>query len=200
MGAASSRTNSVPQQYKKVKFKKVYGALYGVSELMAVKYTGNLETIMGFLGYSEEEKNQRSMFDLGGILEESDANNHKYLVDRLVYNFRNVGLIHLIFPNATIIHITRDPMDSLIGTYFHKPDTGSEWTSDFGQTVDYFGAYLEIMNHWESVLPGRIVEVQYEALVFKPHETMGKLLENLGLKSESDQYTPVCTRPCVYTY
>jgi hypothetical protein len=145
--------------------------------------------------YSEEEKNQRSMFDLGGILGESDANNHKYLVDRLVYNFRNVGLIHLIFPNATIIHITRDPMDSLIGTYFHKPDTGSEWTSDFGQTVDYFGAYLEIMNHWESVLPGRIVEVQYEALVFKPHETMGKLLENLGLKSESDQYTPVCTRP-----
>ena len=104
------------------------------------------------------------------------------IVDKMLFNYNNLGMLHMIFPNAPIIHMMRDPMDTLFSCYKHKFDEeGLRWSLDFELLVDQYVAYLEIMAHFRKVLPGRVYDVRYEELVEDPERVMRGVLKHIGL-------------------
>lgn len=87
-------------------------------------------------------------------------------VDKMLTNYYNVGFIQLLYPNALILHVVREPMDTVFSAYKHEFPPGSlDYTSDFEGLVELYVAYREVMKHWEEVLPGRITHIRYEDMV-----------------------------------
>lgn len=87
-------------------------------------------------------------------------------VDKMLSNYNNVGFIHLLFPNALILHVAREPMDSIFSAFKHDfPPGGFDYTSDFASLARLYHNYRDVMEHWDKVLPGRVTHVRYEDLV-----------------------------------
>lgn len=87
-------------------------------------------------------------------------------VDKMLTNYMNVGFIHMLFPKALILHVAREPMDSVFSAFKHEFPPGTlEYTADFQAVSDLYLAYREVMEHWDSVLPGRIIHIRYEDMV-----------------------------------
>ena len=104
------------------------------------------------------------------------------MIDKMLFNYRNIGFIHLVYPNAVILHTMRDPMDTILSCYTHKfDDIGLTWSLNQEHLTQTYAIYLEIMHHFRSVLPNRIMDVSYEELVNSPEEVMRKVLLKLGL-------------------
>ncbi|HEY2034584.1 MAG TPA: sulfotransferase [Rhizomicrobium sp.] len=90
----------------------------------------------------------------------------KHVVDKFPGNFQHIGLIHLALPNAKIIHVRRDPIDTCFSCYSKLFLNGLNYTYDLGELGRYYRMYDALMAHWRSVLPeGAMLEVQYETLV-----------------------------------
>jgi tetratricopeptide (TPR) repeat protein len=88
------------------------------------------------------------------------------ITDKMPANFLFVGLIHLILPNAKIIHTMRDPIDNCISCFSILFTNGQEFTYDLGELGRYYRRYERLMAHWHSVLPqNKILDVQYEDVV-----------------------------------
>ena len=104
------------------------------------------------------------------------------IVDKTLGNYYHVGLIHLLFPNARIIHCVRDPMDICWSMYRHRFNGGLDYCYDQTALGRYYCRYSQFMQHWHSVLPNRIHDVRYEELVREPETVIRGLLEycNLG--------------------
>lgn len=86
--------------------------------------------------------------------------------DKMLTNYFNVGFIHMLFPNALILHVARNPMDVLWSAYKHEfPAGGLDYTSEFESLANMYHSYREIIKHWDAALPGRITHVRYEDLV-----------------------------------
>ena len=103
-------------------------------------------------------------------------------VDKLLYNYMYVGMIHLMAPKAVILHAVRDPVDTCLGAWRQNFATGNEETYDLGDIGRLYVRYREVMDHWASVLPGRVVEVSHEALVTDPEARIRWLItEACGL-------------------
>jgi tetratricopeptide (TPR) repeat protein len=104
------------------------------------------------------------------------------MVDKMLFNYRNIGFIHLVYPNAVILHTIRDPMDTILSCYTHKfDDIGLTWSINQDHLTQAFAIYVEIMHHFRTVLPNRIMDVSYEELVHTPEEVMKKVVAKLGL-------------------
>lgn len=109
------------------------------------------------------------------------------LIDKTPANYLYLGLIALSLPEARIVHVRRDPMDNgyaLLKTLFRTGCPYSYSQSDLGA---YIGAYRRLMDHWRTVLPGRMVEIDYEALVEDQEGESRRLLADLGL-----DWDPAC--------
>eukprot|EP01042_Synura_sphagnicola_P000181 gene181-182_t len=107
---------------------------------------------------------------------------YKRIVDKMLFNYKNIGLIHLVFPNAVIIHTIRDPLDTLLSCYKHKFDDGGlEWSLDPVHLVSQYVQYLEIMHHFRTVLPGRVLDFSYEQLVADPEGSMREVMTAVKL-------------------
>lgn len=90
----------------------------------------------------------------------------KRFVDKMLTNYNNVGMIHMIYPNALILHVAREPMDTIFSAYKHEFPPGTlDYTSDFPSLAELYHAYRDIMEHWDTVLPGRVTHVRYEDMV-----------------------------------
>jgi tetratricopeptide (TPR) repeat protein len=90
----------------------------------------------------------------------------QHVVDKLPANFLLLGLIHLALPQARIIHIQRDPVDTCLSCYSHLFTADIGYSYDLGELGRYYSAYQALMEHWRSVLPvGTMLELDYEALV-----------------------------------
>ena len=105
------------------------------------------------------------------LLNNETSNHITNIIDRTLSNYRNIARIHLIFPNAIILHVTRDPLDTLLSCYTNKftsPET--VWTLDMETLLVEYTLYLEIIQHYRNILPrqGRLIDVSYEALVTNP--------------------------------
>lgn len=89
-----------------------------------------------------------------------------HFVDKMLTNYANIGFIHLLFPNALVLHIFREPMDTLFSCYKHEfPPGNLDYTSDFNSLSHMYKNYRDIMTHWERVLPGRVMHIKYEDMV-----------------------------------
>lgn len=104
------------------------------------------------------------------------------VVDKMPTNFRFLGLIHAALPNARIIHMERDPIDTCLSIYFQNFAIAHAYASDLEDLAHYYSEYLRLMRHWRAALPaGTILDVSYEGLVSDPEASIRKILEFVGL-------------------
>ncbi len=104
------------------------------------------------------------------------------VTDKMPHNFLWIGLIHLIFPRARIIHCRRHPVDTCLSIYFTPFRTRMNFASDRADLVWEYRQYERLMAHWRTVLPAdRFLEVDYEALVADREVGTRRLIAFCGL-------------------
>lgn len=104
------------------------------------------------------------------------------ITDKLPANFLFTGLIHLALPNATIIHVVRDPLDTCVSCFSVHFTRGQAHTYDLAELGRYFRHYQALMAHWRQVLPpGRILDLNYEELVSDLEGVARRLIAHCGL-------------------
>ena len=107
-----------------------------------------------------------------------------FFVDKMPNNFRHIGLIHLILPNAKIIDARRHPMACGFSGYKQLFAEGQEFTYDLSDLGKYYRDYVELMDHWDAVLPGKVLRVQYEDVVGDLETQVRRILDHCGLEFE----------------
>lgn len=108
-----------------------------------------------------------------------------FFTDKMPNNFRHIGLIHLILPNAKIIDARRNPMDCCWSGYKQLFARGQEFTYGLEEVGRYYKGYVDLMNHWNNVLPeGRILKVQNEDLFDDLEGQVRRILDYCGLPFE----------------
>jgi tetratricopeptide (TPR) repeat protein len=112
-----------------------------------------------------------------------------HFTDKLPNNFSHIGLIHAILPGAILIDARRHPLDACFSTFKQYFAEGQTFSYDLEDLGRYYRAYLSLMDHWDAVLPGRVLHVQYEELVREPQVHIRRLLEHCGLEFE-----PACLK------
>ena len=116
-----------------------------------------------------------------------DAPEIRHVVDKLPHNFENIGLIKLLFPNARIISVRRDPRDIAISNYF-TDYAAKHGGMGFAYNLQWIGEQLAdhnlMMHHWNQVFPGEILEVRYEDVVSDPEREARRMLDYVGVQWE----------------
>jgi tetratricopeptide (TPR) repeat protein len=107
-----------------------------------------------------------------------------HFIDKMPNNFRHIGLIHLILPNARIIDARREPMACCFSNFKQLFASGQEFTYSIEDIARYYRTYLQLMRHWDEVLPGRILRVQHEDVVDDLEGNVRKVLDFCGLEFE----------------
>ncbi len=107
-----------------------------------------------------------------------------YFIDKMPNNFLHIGLIHLILPNAKIIDARRHPMACCFSGYKQLFARGQTFTYDLADIGKYYRDYVILMDHWDRVLPGRVLLMQYEDMVADTESQMRRLLDHCGLPFE----------------
>ena len=107
-----------------------------------------------------------------------------YFIDKMPNNFRHVGLIHLILPNAKIIDARRDPMDCCFSGFKQLFAEGQEFTYGLTEIGRYYADYVALMDHWDTVLPGRVLRVRHEDVLDDLEGQTRRMLEYCGLEFE----------------
>jgi len=109
-----------------------------------------------------------------------------FFIDKMPNNFLHVGLICLILPNAKIIDARRHPMACCFSAFKMQFSDGHRFSYDLHELGDYYRLYVEYMQHFDAVLPGRIHRVHHESMVDDTETEVRKLLDYCGLEFEPD--------------
>lgn len=105
------------------------------------------------------------------------------VTDKMPANFLMLGLIHILFPKARIIHSIREPRDSCVSMYCHYFPSGQPFTYDLFKLGAWYAQYRRIMAHWRSVLPaGTMTEIGYEDMVQNQEAESRRLVGFIGLE------------------
>ena len=104
-----------------------------------------------------------------------------YFIDKLPFNYLNVALIRLALPNARIVHVTRDPMDTCYAVFKTLFQRAYPFSYDLHDLGRYFAAYQRLMNHWYKLFPGSMLTIAYEDLVENTQSESKRLLDHCGL-------------------
>jgi tetratricopeptide (TPR) repeat protein len=107
-----------------------------------------------------------------------------FFIDKMPNNFRHVGLMHLLLPNARIIDARREPMACCFSNFKQLFANGQEFTYSIDDIARYYRTYLEIMRHWDRVLPGRVLRVQHDDVINDLEGSVRRLLDFCGLEFE----------------
>jgi hypothetical protein len=107
-----------------------------------------------------------------------------FFIDKMPNNFRHLGLIHLILPNAKIIDARRDAMACCFSNFKQLFAAGQEFTYSLEDIGRYYRTYLELMAHWDSVLPGKVLRVEHEDVVDNLESNVRRMLDFCGLEFE----------------
>jgi len=106
-------------------------------------------------------------------------------VDKQLGNYQNIGYIKQLFPNAKVIHCTRNPMSMGLSCFAQKlPPFTNPWASTLHSIGHFYNEYMRLMRHWESVLGKDILQVSYENLVSNQETTTRKILDFCNLEFE----------------
>jgi tetratricopeptide (TPR) repeat protein len=111
------------------------------------------------------------------------ASEAQRIVDKSTFNSDYLGLIHQVFPNARIIYVRRDPIDTCLSCYFHQFSTAHNFTMDLADLAHYYREHRRLMAHWRSVLPeGAMLEVPYEELVADQETWTRRIVDFIGVE------------------
>ena len=109
-----------------------------------------------------------------------------YFIDKMPNNFVHLGFIHLILPNARIIDARRHPVSCCLSNFKQHFARGQAFTYDFGDIARYYRDYVELMAHFDAVLPGRVHRIFYENMVADSEREIRALLDYCGLPFEEN--------------
>jgi tetratricopeptide (TPR) repeat protein len=112
-----------------------------------------------------------------------------FFIDKMPNNLHHIGLIQMILPNAKIIDARRAPMASCFSAFKQLFARGHAFSYDLTDVGLYYRDYVELMDHFDTVLPGRVFRVIYEDLVEDTEGEVRRLLDYCGLPFE-----PACLR------
>jgi tetratricopeptide (TPR) repeat protein len=107
-----------------------------------------------------------------------------FFIDKMPNNFRHIGLIHLILPNAKIIDARRDAMACCFSNFKQLFASGQEFTYGLDYIGRYYRTYVELMAHWDAVLPSKVLRVAHEEVVDDLEANVRRLLDFCGLEFE----------------
>jgi hypothetical protein len=107
-----------------------------------------------------------------------------FFIDKMPNNFHHIGLIHLMLPNAKIIDVRREPMACCFSNLKQLFANGQEFTYSVEDLSRYYRTYLDLMRHWDAVLPGRVLRVWYEDIVNDLEASVRQVLAFCGLEFE----------------
>jgi tetratricopeptide (TPR) repeat protein len=107
-----------------------------------------------------------------------------FFIDKMPNNFRHLGLIHLILPNAKIIDARREPMACCFSNFKQLFAAGQEFTYSIEDIARYYRTYIKLMAHWHAVLPANVLQVQHEELVEDLENHVRRILDFVGLDFE----------------
>ena len=109
-----------------------------------------------------------------------------FFIDKMPNNFRHIALIHLMLPNAKIIDARRHPMSCCFSGFKQLFGEGQQFSYDLTDIGHYYRSYVEIMDHWDKALPGKILRVQYEDVVADLETQVRRILDYCGLPFEQN--------------
>jgi tetratricopeptide (TPR) repeat protein len=156
-------------------------AAYGAGELdfwaaLSARDTRPTQSILG------EPSRQKAAGEYLRILE-GFSRTASRVVDKAPVNSDFLGLIYTVFPNARVIHMQRDPIDTCLSCYFQQFLLGINYSFDLSDLAHYYREHQRMMAHWHAVLPpGFILEVPYEELVADQETWSRKMLSFIGLE------------------
>lgn len=107
-----------------------------------------------------------------------------FFIDKMPNNFRHIGLISMILPNARIIDARRSAMGCCFSGFKQLFAEGQEFTYGLKEVGTYYRDYVQLMNHWDQVLPGKVLLVRYEEVVADLESQVRRLLDFCGLPFE----------------
>lgn len=119
--------------------------------------------------------------------------------DKMPANFRHIGYIALMFPRARIVHVRRNPVDTLLSCFQQNFGQGQAFSNDLEDAAHYYWIYSELMRHWHALLGERILTVDYERLVEDPEGQSRRLCRHIGLEWHEAMLTPHRTRRSIRT-
>ncbi len=105
-------------------------------------------------------------------------------IDKMPNNFRNIGLIHLMLPNARIIDARRDAMDCCFSNFKQLYARGHQFAYSQEDIGRYYSGYVEMMDHWDAVLPGRVLRVEHDDVLADLEGSVRRILDYCGLPFE----------------
>jgi tetratricopeptide (TPR) repeat protein len=108
-----------------------------------------------------------------------------FFIDKMPNNFAHTGLIHLILPNARIIDARRHPLGCCFSGFKQHFARGQAFSYDLTDIGRYYADYVALMDHFDTVLPGRVHRVIYEAMIEDPEGQIRALLDHCGLPFEA---------------
>jgi tetratricopeptide (TPR) repeat protein len=108
-----------------------------------------------------------------------------FFIDKMPNNFRHIGLIHLMLPNATIIDARREPMSCCFSILKQLFAQGQEFAYSVEDVARYYRTYLELMAHWDDALPGKVLRVRHEDVVDDLEGQVRRILDHCRLPFEA---------------
>jgi len=109
-----------------------------------------------------------------------------YFIDKMPNNFRHIALIKLILPNAKIIDARRNPMGCCFSGFKQLFASGQQFSYGLEDIGTYYRDYIKIMDHWDKVLPGKILRVHYEDVVSNLEKEVNRILDYCELPFEEN--------------
>ncbi len=121
--------------------------------------------------------------------------NISQVIDKNPLNFRHLGLISMLFPNASIIHCMRDPLDTGLSNYFQRFPLSLDYSFDLRNIGHFYLEYARLMEHWRKIPSLRMIEISYEDVVLNTEKATRKTLDFLELEWDERCLSPH-TNPC----
>ena len=112
-----------------------------------------------------------------------------FFIDKMPNNFEHIGLLHLMLPHGKIIDARRHPLGCCLSAFKQHFARGQSFTYNLAEIGAYYRDYVELMTHFDEVLPGRVHRVFHERLIEDTEGEVRRLLEYCGLEFE-----PACLR------
>lgn len=150
--------------------------VFGAGELM---YVSTSEAQFGAV-------NENNAEDIGKwyvekVKKRDKSGTAKRITDKMPGNFSQIGKIVSILPNAKIIHCRRNPIDTCLSCYKQNFAVGQYWSYNLEEMGMFYNQYLELIEHWRTVLPDRFIEIDYEDTVNNTEDQARKLIDHVEL-------------------
>ncbi|MEO8365602.1 MAG: sulfotransferase, partial [Pseudoxanthomonas sp.] len=108
----------------------------------------------------------------------------RFFTDKLPSNFLNLGFICRALPNAKILHMVRDPLETCFSNLRELFSSANPYSYDLAELADYFLEYQRLMEHWHARYPGRILDVDYAQLTVDPETQLRRVATFCGFHFE----------------